>query len=200
MAPATATPGWTATLTSTVPTPGPAGWYYADVPNRIIAFLVDGIVLGVIDLLVALVIGGLFGGVLVTNSTTNGQGQDLNYLAWIVVIALNLLINAGYFVLLWSRRRATVGMQVLGLQIGDEADGRSITPNQALIRVVIIGIPLVLLRSSIYAFLGLGLLMPIVGAVWLIALLVTIAQSPTKQGFHDRTAHTIMVKAARRAA
>ena len=31
----------------------------------------------------------------------------------------------------------------------------------------------------------------------MIALLVTTAQSPTKQGLHDRYAHTIMVKAAR---
>ena len=33
--------------------------------------------------------------------------------------------------------------------------------------------------------------------VWVIALLVTTAQSPTKQGLHDQFAGTIVVKAAR---
>ncbi|MFN8619499.1 MAG: RDD family protein [Chloroflexota bacterium] len=192
-------PGWTGNLTSTVPTPGPAGWYYADVPNRIIAFLVDSIVLSVIDLIVVGFLGLIFGGIDVVNGTTNGQTHDLNLLPWLLALALNGLINVGYFVLLWSRRRATIGMQVLGLQIGDEADGRNIRPDQGLIRAVVIGIPLVLLRSSVYAWVGLGVLMPVVGAIWLLALMVSIAQSPTKQGYHDKVAHTIMVKAARRA-
>jgi len=33
--------------------------------------------------------------------------------------------------------------------------------------------------------------------VWVIALLVTTAQSPTKQGLHDKFAGTVVVKAAR---
>ncbi len=42
--------------------PGPAGLTFADVPNRIIAFILDVIVLSVIGLLLALVVGGAFGG------------------------------------------------------------------------------------------------------------------------------------------
>ena len=34
--------------------------------------------------------------------------------------------------------------------------------------------------------------------IWFIALLVTTAQSPTKQGLHDRYAKTMVVKAVRR--
>jgi uncharacterized RDD family membrane protein YckC len=33
--------------------------------------------------------------------------------------------------------------------------------------------------------------------VWFIVLLVTTAQSPTKQGIHDKYARTMVVKAAR---
>jgi hypothetical protein len=35
--------------------------------------------------------------------------------------------------------------------------------------------------------------------VWLLLLLYTIAQSPTKQGLQDRYAHTIVIKVRRRA-
>ena len=34
--------------------------------------------------------------------------------------------------------------------------------------------------------------------VWMLAVLYTMAQSPTKQGLHDRYARTILVKARRR--
>jgi uncharacterized RDD family membrane protein YckC len=33
--------------------------------------------------------------------------------------------------------------------------------------------------------------------VWAIVLLITTAQSPTKQGLHDRYAKSVVVKAAR---
>jgi uncharacterized RDD family membrane protein YckC len=124
---------------------------------------------------------------------------DVNWAAWFVVAILNLAISAGYFIYLWSRSRATIGMRVLGLQIGDEVDGRSITTNQAAIRWVIIGIPTILSTFTAYLSAGLGFLLSIVGFIWLLVLLWSIAQSPTKQGYQDRYAHTIMVKAARRA-
>jgi uncharacterized RDD family membrane protein YckC len=44
---------------------------------------------------------------------------------------------------------------------------------------------------------GLGILIGLAAFVWFIALLVTTAQSPTKQGLHDRYAGTVVVKAAR---
>ena len=47
------------------------------------------------------------------------------------------------------------------------------------------------------ASLNLGVIASLVSLVWFIALVVTTAQSPTKQGLHDRYAHTMVVKAAR---
>ncbi len=38
------------------------------------------------------------------------------------------------------------------------------------------------------------------GLVWLLLLLYGMAQSPTKQGLHDRLAHSIVVRARRRGA
>ncbi len=178
-------PSWTANLTSTAPVPGPAGFVYGDVPNRMIAYIIDVIILAVINLVVSLVLFGIMG---------FSTGSAL------IVLVINLVISIGYWVWCWSTRRMTVGMQLLGLQIGSETDGSTITTNQALVRWAFLGLPGLLASVSSYWSDGLGMLLSLVGFIWIIALLVSIAQSPTKQGYHDRYAHTIMVKAARRAA
>ncbi|MET0772596.1 MAG: RDD family protein [Candidatus Limnocylindrales bacterium] len=178
-------PSWTANLTSTTPVAGPAGFVYADVPNRMIAYIIDIIILAVINFVVSLVLFGIMG---------------ISFGSAMIVLIVNLVISIGYFVWCWSSRRMTVGMQLLGLQIGSETDGSTITTNQALVRWVILGLPGVLASVSSYWSDGLGFLLSLVGLIWIIALLVSIAQSPTKQGYHDRYAHTIMVKSARRAA
>lgn len=177
-------PSWTANITSTAPVVGPAGYYYADVPNRIIAYIIDVILLGIINLIVLALVVAIMG------------ASDA---ASIVITVIGLVISIGYWVWSWSSRRMTVGMQLLGLQIGSEADGSTITQGQALVRWAIIGVPGLLASATSYFSSGLGVLLSLVGAIWLIALLVSIAQSATKQGYHDRYAKTIMVKAARRA-
>jgi uncharacterized RDD family membrane protein YckC len=192
----TQVPAWTGNLTSTTPVAGPAGYYYADVPNRVIAYIIDIIILAIIGFIVTLITVAIFGPMRTTtiNGTTENLGPSL------VSALLGLAISAAYFVYLWSAMRGTVGMKVLGLQIGDERDGRSITYQQGFIRWLIIGIPGILATFAGTLGIGLGFLLSLVGVIWLIALLVSIAQSPTKQGYQDRYAHTIMVKAARQAA
>jgi uncharacterized RDD family membrane protein YckC len=178
-------PAWTASLTSTAPVPGPAGYYYADVPNRIIAYIIDAILLAIINLVVSAILVGVMG---------VSEGTSL------VVFVVALVVSVGYWVWSWSSRRMTVGMQLLGLQIGSEVDGSTISQNQAIVRWAVLGLPGVLASAASYFSSGLGVLLSLVGLIWIIALLVSIAQSPTKQGYHDRYAHTIMVKSARRAA
>src|SRR3972149_2848512 len=74
--------------------PGSAAIVYADLPNRIIAFVID-----------------------------------------IVVLA----ISAGYFIYTWTSMRATFGMKALGMQIGNEGDGATLTMNQAARRWIAFG-------------------------------------------------------------
>lgn len=197
--PPTQPPSWTASLMSTAPVAGPAGYYYADVPNRAIAYIIDAIVLTIITILVGMIVSGIFGAT-INNSVGSKDFGAINYGSVIVGVILNVGIGAAYFTYMWSTMRATVGMRVLGLQIGDEKDGRSITMPQAFSRWLVIGIPTLLAQFTSWFSAGLGIVLSLVGLIWLIALIVSIAQSPTKQGYHDRYARTIMVKAARRAA
>ncbi len=96
--------------------------------------------------------------------------------------------------------RATVGMKLLGMQIGHEADGRTIDNNQAMVRIVaMFGPGFVAGVLSAFA-LGLAVIAQLVAFIWFLALLYTTAKSLTKQGLHDQYAHTMVVKATRRAA
>ena len=83
------------------------------------------------------------------------------------------------------------------MQIGHESDGRTIDMNTGPYPLRTAVRPR-LRRRILGAFsLGLGVIASLVSLVWFIALLVTTAQSPTKQGLHDKYAHTMVVKAAR---
>ncbi len=161
--------------------PGPAGFVYGDVPNRVIAYIIDSIVIFIVNVIIL--------AILVAIGLNN----------FVVYGIIGLVVSAGYFIYLWSTRRATLGMGFLGLQIGNAVDGKTVTTNQALRRWVIISAPAVLAQAA--QVLGLiGSLLGLLALLWYIYLLWTTAKSPTKQGFHDVFANTMVVKAARSAA
>lgn len=192
------TSAWTAGPASSQPVPGPAGFVYADVPNRAVAYLIDVIIVAVVNVILAIVVGGLLGGIVNTNLGSPSFGQ-INYLALLVVGVVGIVINAGYFIYTWTAMRGTVGMKLLGMQVGHETDGVTLTMNQAITRWLLLG-GIFSVAQLLNPIGGLGLLLGLLALVWVVVLLVTTAQSPTKQGLHDRYAGTMVVKAARAAA
>jgi uncharacterized RDD family membrane protein YckC len=167
-------PAWVGTLTDQTLVPGPAGYYYADVPNRTIAMVIDVIGIIVVQYLLVAILAG----------------------AALIASLVAFAIWAAYFIYTWVNMRGTIGMKLLGLQVGHQEDGRTLTYEQAAIRFGVLFGPQVvigLLSALIPALSVLGLL----SFVWLIVILVTMAQSPTKQGLHDRYARSMVVKAGR---
>jgi uncharacterized RDD family membrane protein YckC len=193
---------WARSLTSATRVPGPAGLTIADVPDRVIAFILDAIVLSIVGLLLALVIGGAFGGLASGAQTAGGSmdaaGGALNVGAFLVVAMAELALSFAYFAWSWVVLRGTPGMKMLGLQIGDQADGHSISWDQALVRWLLLGIAATLATFAVYVPSLVGLVVAIIALLWLTLLLYTTVLSPTKQGLHDRTARTVLVKSSRR--
>jgi uncharacterized RDD family membrane protein YckC len=196
-------PAWTASLTSTAPTPGPAGLFYADVPNRVIAIIIDYIILGIVGFIISLVLYGILGNPTKVVTVTDPNSflgvrfeTQTNYFSALVFAAVNIVINGGYFIYTWTAMRGTLGMKVLGMQVGNQTDGASITMDQAIRRWLALGGIFALVQALANLPL-LGLLVWLASIIWVIALLVTTAQSPTKQGLHDQFAGTMVVKAAR---
>lgn len=187
--------GLTETITSTEHIPGPSGFYYADVPNRIMAMIIDIIVLTIAGFVLASLLGGLVS----RPGSLDAAGGELQIVPFVVVLLLELAISLLYFGYMWVTVRATVGMKLLGLQIGDQTDGHSISPRQALVRWLIIGVPSVLVSLGIFVPSIVGLILSLIGLALLALLLYSVARSHTKQGLHDRYARTIMIKQRRRA-
>lgn len=175
---------------------GPAGFVYADVPNRAIAYIIDAILVGI----VAAIIGGVLAGVgLSTGTFTPGTlNFELNFVGLLVSALVGAAISAAYFIYTWTSMRGTVGMKVLGMQIGNAGDGKSLTMDQAIRRWLVIAAPGIL-AQVLFVLPAIGALLGLVALGWFIYLLWTTYSSPTKQGFHDKFANTMVVKAARSA-
>ena len=194
-APMSTQPAWMTSMTSTVPVAGPAGFFYADIPNRAIAYIIDAIILFVGFLIVAAVLGAV-GLHTTTLDLTSASLVSYNPIAGIIYGVLNLAISVAYFVYTWTAMRGTVGMKALGMQIGNAQDGATISMDQALRRaLVLFGVGAV--AQALGGWPVLGILFSLAAFGWFIYLLYTTAVSPTKQGFHDKFANTMVVKAAR---
>jgi uncharacterized RDD family membrane protein YckC len=178
------------------PVAGPAGFYYADVPNRAIAYIIDVIIIAIVGVIIGAILYAIVGPATTLSISSSGIGSSVNIVPLLIVTVIGLAVNAGYFIYTWVYMRGTIGMKALGMQIGNETDGATITINQAITRWILLGAPFGL-AQLLNPWPGLGIIISLLSFVWLIALLVTTAQSPTKQGLHDRYAKTMVVKAAR---
>ena len=160
--------------------PGPApGVTYADLVTRIIAAVIDGVALFVVNAIlggIGLAIGGLGGNFII--SAFFG-----------VVFAA---ANAAYFVYGWTRMRASFGQKFLKLETVSAADGSTLTQEQAIRRWAFLYGPWAV--AAIIPILG-SLLMLLVG-LYELYLLYTVSQSAKRQGFHDTQAGTVVIKHA----
>lgn len=182
---------WADGLTSATPVVGPSGALVADVPNRVIACAIDLVLLAVIGFVVSLPVSWLLG------TLVAGPGE-LNLAAFLVTAILHLAAGYLYFVRTWIGLRASPGLYLLGMRLGHERDGSHIGSAQGSLRWVLLGIPATLVTFPVYVASVVAWLFFAVGAVWLVVLLLTMSVSPTRQGLHDRYAHTIVLKAPRR--
>lgn len=178
--------------TQTAPSAPTTGLVYADVPNRVIAYIIDSLLLALIIILVGIVLAAIG----LATSTLTASVQSTNYVATLIFGLIGLAAGAAYFIYMWTTARATIGMKVLGLQIGNAGDGKTITTDQAIRRYGALAAPGVL--AQVLAPVPLiGTIVSLAAFGWIIYLLYTTAKSPTKQGWHDVFANTQIVKAAK---
>ena len=189
------TTGWAAPPPP-APVPGAAEFVYADVPNRAIAYIIDAIIIGIITAIIGAILSGLgLAAVTIEPGTLNASYSIVGLILSIIV---GSLISAAYFIYTWTSMRATIGMRVLGMQIGNAGDGKTLTTNQGIRRWLAIATPS-LLAQIFFPLPLIGFLLALASLAWFIFLVYTTAKSPTKQGYHDILANTQVVKAARTA-
>ncbi|HEY7524109.1 MAG TPA: RDD family protein [Candidatus Limnocylindrales bacterium] len=174
---------------------GPApGVAYADLTTRIIAFIIDGIILAIgFWIVFVIILSALFfsfGGALVFA---------------VLAFVLYAVASAVYFVYTWTTMRASPGQKVMNLQTVNESDGATLSQNQAITRWAYLYGPNALATAfslSPYGGLGLGAaaflgtLISLASLAYYIYLIYTTANDPKRQGFHDKQSRTVVVKSS----
>ncbi len=171
--------GWA--IQPVVEVPGAPGFVFASVAARLVAYVVDALIVGTAGAAVAIALG------------LSQVSADTGYMTFEspAVIVTFVLLGFAYFVIFWSGgRRATLGQRMLDIQVGNAFDGRPLTVVQAVRRWVGYGSVLSLL-AIIPRLSGLASLLSL---AWVVVLLATTARSPTKQGLHDRFANAALVR------
>jgi uncharacterized RDD family membrane protein YckC len=194
---------WASQITSTAPVAGPAGLFYADVPNRVIAYIIDIIILAIVNVVIGIVLFAVIGSPTSVDTIQDPNAilgvrfeTHTNIISSLLYAVVGLAVSAGYFIYTWTAMRGTIGMKALGMQVGNAADGATLTRDQAVRRWLALG-GIFSLAQTLNQLPLLGLLIGLASIVYVIFLIVTTAQSPTKQGWHDKFAGTIVAKAAR---
>jgi uncharacterized RDD family membrane protein YckC len=185
-------PSWTSNMMAQGTIPGPGGVALADSPNRFIAALIDFIILGVVGFIINTISTSILGDNYSVLGLVLSTAKAPSLISSLVTVVIMLAISGGYFIYMWSRMGgATIGMRALKLSVRDGASGGAITQQQAINRWLLIGAPFAL--DYFYGW-GIGIIISLAVLVWYIYLFITIAQSPTRQGFHDKYANTVVAK------
>ena len=147
----------------------------AAVVTRVIAYIIDAIILGILGIVVL--------GIIVNDVTIVGS---------IIRAVIYAVLGFLYFGYTWTAWRATPGQRVLGLMTVDATSGAALTWNQATMRWAFLFGPSVL--NSLFPVGGaLGALVSLVIFGYYIYLLYTTATDARKQGFHDKQANSLVV-------
>jgi uncharacterized RDD family membrane protein YckC len=163
----------------------PPGLVFSDTPSRLVAYLLDSIVIAVLFSVPLALLGGY--------DFAYPDFPDRNVM--IVGALISLSLQVIFFVWFWSGgRRATPGQRVMRIQVANAFDGQPLSLRQAVKRWIGLGFwinfPLVL-PYMVHAIAS-----TVIAAIWWLVLLITTAASPTKQGLHDRFAGSALVRPA----
>ena len=171
---------------------GPAaGIAYADLTTRIVAYIIDVVILVIVGIVVNLVFGVALLAAILTG------GGAISILIGVIILVIDVLLAGIYFVYTWTNMKASPGQRILGVMTVSEADGSALTFNAALARFVIMFAPGYVASLASYIVPGiLGLLLSLAGLAWTIFLIYTTANDARRQGFHDHYAHSVVIKPA----
>jgi uncharacterized RDD family membrane protein YckC len=152
----------------------------ASIGARVIAYIIDAIILGIVGILVV--------GAIVSDSTVTGS------LTRAIIYAVLGFLYFGYT---WTAWRASPGQRILGLMTVNADGGGAMSWNTAIVRWgFLFGPSVVQSLFSNQLGSGLGALVGLVVLAYYIYLLYTAATDSRRQGFHDKQAGTLVTTKA----
>jgi uncharacterized RDD family membrane protein YckC len=206
--PAAAASGWVQpnTMTATplvgweLPGPPPAapaneGFVVAGVGARIVAYLIDSLLVSIVPTLITLLVTD-YAGIFEAGFSARAGGASTRMTVPVtteIVLAslISVAISYLYFVGFWtSQGRATLGMRGLKMQVVDARSGQMLSLTAATMRWAALGAPLGLLSliEPLQPVAGL------VSACLLVILFLTTIANDRKQGLHDRWSGSLVIR------
>jgi uncharacterized RDD family membrane protein YckC len=147
----------------------------AAVVTRVIAYIIDAIILGILGIVIL--------GIIVNDVTIVGS---------VIRAVIYAVLGFLYFGYTWTAWKASPGQRILGLMTVNAADGAALTWNQATMRWAFLFGPSIL--NSLFQLGGsLSSIVNLIVLVYYIYLLYTTATDPRKQGFHDKQATSLVI-------
>jgi len=174
--------------------------YFADVPSRAAALLIDAVLLAPATFVSALVVSALFGPAVAFNSSDGaGTGVSVDRGVATADAVVSVVLSVAYFVATWLVLAGSPGQRLLRMRIVRATDGARLALGQALIRwalllgpAAVAGICTAATHGATEAFANL------LALAWYVVLFVSTAASHTKQGVHDRVAKTVVSRTAKK--
>jgi uncharacterized RDD family membrane protein YckC len=143
---------------------------------RLVARLVDGVIISVPLGVLFIVFAVLAGGIASQTNTTDQNAQTAVGLGivgvWLLIVTLATLGTVVYFVYFWGTSGSTLGMRIFSLRIVDADTGAPIGIARAIVRY------LMSIVNSVACYIG-----------W-----IWVAFDPRKQGWHDKVANSVVIQ------
>lgn len=178
------------------PPPRPGGDPFASVPRRVLAWIVDVVVVTVLVFVVVSVVDAVVGPAVSFRPEAATLRDTVSVDKGLV--AVNALfataLSAAYFVLPWTRLGGSPAQLALRMRVREDGGGEALTIPRALARWILLFPPFATVSALAAGAPLLGWLIWGSALVWYLVLLLTTAQSPTNQGLHDRIAGSVVRK------
>ena len=153
-----------------------AGKTYGGFWIRLVARIVDGIIIGVPLSVLFIVFAVAAGGLAGQTNTTDQNAQAAVGLGlvgvWLLIATLATLGTVVYFVYFWGTSGSTLGMRIFNLRIVDADTGASIGIARAIVRYLMSFV------NSVACYIG-----------W-----IWVAFDQRKQGWHDKVANSVVLQ------
>jgi uncharacterized RDD family membrane protein YckC len=170
----------------------------ASFARRVLAFLVDGVILTILGFALLVLTSLLVGPTLQIELSGSSAPPQVEVIAWRVMLNGLLLagLNVGYFVVSWTRALRSPGQALLRINVEDvQAQGPvPLSTRSALLRCVLLGAPLGVAASAAISSPLAFLVLTAVSVVWFALLVSTTLFSRSGRGIHDRIAGSIVAR------
>jgi RDD family len=176
--------------------PRPAGDPLASISRRSLAWIIDVVLVTVLIFIGVSLLDAAFGPAV--RFEPDAATLSDTVAADMGMVVLNALLGTGlsaaYFVVPWALMGGSPAQLALRMRVRSDTDCEALPVWRAIARWILLFPPFATVSALTAGVPLLGWVVWGSALLWYLLLLVTIAQSETNQGLHDRIAHSVVRK------